>query len=525
MSRRRCHSLAEMRTHDFGGFSTRTCSIDLRFGSPEQFDHFVQTWGKRGRPDLEAFPRDRWMEMISIGTTLEHELRHYHDFLLCYVSLHNYWQRLQAMMNAIPVLGRMLESKRISHLVFPAVEWAKTDLPTRETYLLDALGGCDALSQTWSPPILTGPKQPTSYSSSLVPFNDESYRHLLYLLRDQMDLISRIRSGITDPHFPFPFTPRFVSELSALLVQCASIQQTYGFSEMDLFMNRLAADGSLYARFFSTMVLALSNASAKIPGEAVRVVDSKDVDWRALGVAVTWCFCGSSTHPNLLSPVNRMAGLLQALKEDRQALFPSTKRLPNLLDHLDRYFGVEPAREAARRNGVALRGFLERGGAKIAMAGEMQKELRPFIEIFEALLDERERVVARIFDEPEGYMDVGRYARALPEWPQCPVSLDFRPAGIVVSKEILKRLGRDPVFSDTYDEGGRLMEDVVVEVSYQSFLPGGSGFPWRIARAQADYRDIFDMFFDPQQIDAEREHQIRRLISKTYGKDLVRFIP
>jgi len=513
-----------MRTHDFGGFSTRTCSIDLRFGSPDQFDHFVQAWGRRGRPNLEAVPSDRWMEMISIGTTLEHELRHYHDFLLCYVSLHNYWLRLQAMMNAAPVLGRMLKSSCISQLVFPAMEWAKIDLSAREAYLADALGGGDALSQTWSPPIVTGPKPSIGVSEPILSFSEETYRHSLFVLRDQMDMITRMRSGITDPHFPFPFTPRFVSELSSLLVQCASVQQTYGLTEMDLFLNRLAADGSLYARFFSPMILALSSASARIPGEATSVIDSKDVDWRALGVAVSWCFCGSSAHPQLLSPANRMAGLLKALEEDRQALFPPMKSFSGLLDHLDTHFGVEPAREAARRNGVALRGFLQRSSAKVATAGKKLKELRPFLEIFEALLDERDRVVARIFDFPEGYMDPGRYVRALPDWPQCPVSMDFRPAGIVVYKEVLHRLGDDPVFSDTYDERGCVIEDAVVEVSYQSFLPGGSAFPLRTARALADHRDIFDMFFDPQQIDAEKEQQIRQLISKQYGKKLIRFI-
>lgn len=515
-----------MRTHDFGGFSTRTCSIDLKFSSPDQFKHFIQAWGRPGRPGLEMFSPDQKIEMISIGTTLEHELRHYHDFLLCYVSLHNYWQRLQAMMNAQPVLGRMLESKNVSHLVFPAMDWAKTDLSTREAYLADALGGSDALSYTWSPPVVTGPKPSFSVSGSPVPFNEQTYRHLLYVLRDQMGLIGRMRSGITDPHFPFPFTPRFVSELSSLLVQCASVYQTYGVSEMDLFMNRLAEDGSLYARFFCAMVVALSGGSTRVPGEAITVINSYNIDWRAFGVIVTWCFCGSSAHPKLLSPANRMAAILQALDENRRALFPQRKSAAGLLNHLDRYFRVQPAREAARGNGVKLRGFLQRGSAKIAtMAVEAQKELSPFLEIFEALLNERDRVVARIFDDPEGYMDVGCYVRALPDWPQCPVSMDFRPANMTVFKESLRRYGKNPVFTDTFDEKGCLIEDAVVEASFQSFLPGGSAFPWQVARALASHRDLFDMFFDPQQIDAERESEIRTFILKNYGKSLVRFIP
>ena len=102
--------------------------------------------------------------------------------------------------------------------------------------------------------------------------------------------------------------------------------------------------------------------------------------------------------------------------------------------------------------------------------------------------------------------------------------LDFSPAGIVVAKEQLARLADDAIFSDTYGDDGKLMDDMVVEVSYPSFLPGGSSFPWRVARGLADSRDLFDMFFDPQQIGVEREQQIRQIVSKVHGKTLVRFI-
>jgi hypothetical protein len=428
------------------------------------------------------------------------------------------------MLNATPILSRMFNSKNVDHLIFPVTTWASTDIPHRRAYIADALGDADALARTWSPPVVSGPKPQIGTSNVVVPYSDDMYRHSLYLVRDQMEMIERMRSGITHPQFPFPFTPRFVSELSSLLVQCASVQQTYGVKEMDLFMTELAADGSLYARFFSSIVLLLSGRT-RLPEDAVVVVNSRDVDWRALGVAVTWCFCGSSQNPEFLSPVNRMAALLQALQEDdRQALFPPAASFRDLLNHLDIYFEVEPAEKAAERNSAALRGFFDRASAKLATAGEIAHELSSILEIFGALLGERERVVTQIFGDIEGYTDVGRYVRALPHWPQCPVSMDFRPAGIVVYRDVLERLGADPVISDTYDDQGKLIEDATVEVSYQSFLPGGSAFPWRVARGLADHRDLFDMFFDPQQIDVEREHQIRRLIAEVHGKDLIRFI-
>lgn len=520
-----CHSRAKMRTHDFGGFSTRTCSIDIKFASPEQFEHFLQAWSRPGRPELEIFPTEQRMEMISIGTTLEHELRHYHDFLLSYASLYSYWQRIQAMINAMPVMAHMLRDPEIDYLIFPAMEWAKTNTGNRRKYLADVLGNPDTYARTWKPPVLEGVRPPRTTSDVIRPINDESYQYALFILRDQIAEIENIRGGINSSRFQFSFTPRFVSEISSFLVQTASVQQTYGFEDMDFFLNRLISDGSLYARFFRIMLLLFSGRTIQGKAGSVTLINTREVDWRALGVGVTWCFCGSRAYPDLLKPVDRMARLIQATEEDPASVFPPKLGFADLLDHLDRFFKVEATRDAACRNTEALRGFLHRGATKIVSTGEMGRALRPFIDIFESLLDERDRVVTHILDNPIEYMDVGMYVRALPQWPQCPVSLDFSSAGIVVPKEILGQLGPGAVFSDTYGEDGKLIEDMVVEVSYPSFLPGGSAFPWKTAKNLAGSRDLFDMFFDPQQIGVEREHQIRRSISDEYSKTLIRLLP
>ncbi len=140
-----------MRTNDFGGFSTRTCSVDLRFSRPEQFDHFVKAWTQRGSPKLDGHSTEERIELVSVGTTLEHELRHYHDFLLGYASLHNYWLRLQAIMNAAPIMDRMLRSREVDKLVFPVINWARLRPDERTAYLADALGDPSAASRTWDP--------------------------------------------------------------------------------------------------------------------------------------------------------------------------------------------------------------------------------------------------------------------------------------------------------------------------------------------------------------------------------------
>ena len=95
---------------------------------------------------------------MSVGTTLEHELRHYQDFLLGYVSLHNYWLRLPTIINSAPLLDRMLRSRETDILVFPVIDWAKLHPNERTAYLANALGDPSATSRTWAPPFLEGPK-------------------------------------------------------------------------------------------------------------------------------------------------------------------------------------------------------------------------------------------------------------------------------------------------------------------------------------------------------------------------------
>lgn len=418
----------------------------------------------------------------------------------------------------------MLRNPELDTLIFPAMDWARADVKTRRDYLADTFGNEGAYARAWAPPVLDGPRPPSSLRDGLHELSDDNYRHALFVIRDQMDRIESMRGGIDDPRFPFPFAPRFVAEHSSLLVQCASVQQTYGFADLDFFMTRLAADGSLYARFFSSMVLIFSGRPLPTAAGSVAVVDARDIDWRALGVGVTWCFCGSAVNPDLLKPVDRMARLLEAIVMDRSSVFPPRLGFADLFRHLDAYFGVEASSTAAKRNSESLRAFLRNGRSKLAAGGEMTRVFEPMADVFEGLLDERDRVVGRILGDPEGYMDAGRYVRALPQWPQCPVSLDFAPAGIVVYKDVLTRMGADPVFEDTFGEDGKLIEDAVVQVSYPTFLPGGNAFPWRKAKNLADSRDLFDMFFDPQQIGVDREAQIRRLIAEAHGKSLIRYI-
>lgn len=464
------------------------------------------------------------MELISAGTTLEHELRHYHDFLLSYGALHNYWQRTQAMMNATPILMQMLSDPDVDTLVFPAISWAQIGVDARKAYLVDCLCDEAAHAGVWAPPVVDGPRPPNTLQDGIHELSHDNYRHALFVIRDQLARIESMRGGINDPLFPFPFTPRFVAEHSSLLVQCASVHQTYGFGDVDFFMTRLARDGSFYARFFSSMVLIFSGRSLPRAAGSVAVVDAKEIDWRALGVGVTWCFCGSAANPDLLKPVDRMAKLVEAVLADRAGVVPPMLGFADLFRHLDTYFDVEPAGVAARRNTDSLRTFLRNSRAKLAVGGRMPREFETLTDVFEGLLDERERVVARVLGDPEGYMDVGRYVRDLPQWPQCPVSFNFAPAGIIVHKDVFRAMGVDPVFEDTFGEDGKLLEDAVVQASYQSFLPGGSAFPWLKAKGLASMRDLFDIFFDPQQIDIDRENEIRRMISETSGKRLLRYM-
>lgn len=509
-----------MRTRDFGGFSTRTCSIDLRFLEPRHFEHFVEAWTRPGPPSLDNCTLEEKVDLLSIGTTLEHELRHYHDFLLGYASLHNYWLRLQALLNSAPVIDGMLKSQGVSNLVFPIIKWAEMSRDERSAYLVDVLGDEFPVSGAWHPPVLRGPKPVSSWSDP-TEMSPQVEEQLLYVIRDQMRVIEDVRSGLKSPFFPFPLSPRFASELSAFLVQCASVKQTYGIAELDLFMNRLAEDESLYAKFFCMMITIFSGKQLPDYNQSV-FIDTQDVDWRALSVAATWCFCGYTQQPELLTTAQRLGRLIEAAMTDRERSFPQSLSETALLSHLDTYFDVEPAFSASQRNTEALRGFVARAKNKISTS----KSIFPskFLNMFECLINERERVVERLFRNPIEYLNLDIYVRNLPRWPQCPVSLDFRPAGFCVHKNSLQALGKNPRFSATYDVNNQIIEDAVAEVFYPSFLPGGTDFPLDDALDLAGTRDLFDMFFDPHQVGVDMEDFIRGSVREKWSKNLIRII-
>ncbi|WP_332660877.1 hypothetical protein [Brevundimonas sp.] len=493
-------------------------AIDLRFGDTQQVDHFLEAWGRPGPPTITALTPHGRIEQISIGTTIEHELRHFHDFLLSYPGVHNLWAKLQLTMNAMPLILGMIDRDDIDVIPFPLVTWAEMPFDQRSHYLEDILGRGHG-QRIWQPALMPAERAKVDIDRFTTGKEDGYEADILHVIRTQLRTLATVRTGIEFEGFSHPLTSRFVFELSAFLVQAASVMATYGVKEFDEFVNRLASDRSIYPNFFSLMIALVHERGSPVFGALPLQIDSQKVRWEILSAISTWCMVGCVDDGDGLYPEGRLVMLLEKALEDFDGVFPRGLDCIGLLDHFDRLFGMTPYKAALTLSQERLAGFLDRAKLRIANAPNAGDLHHQCLRIFDGVLKDRARLIERLDTRMEDYVNIGAYARDLPKWPQCPVHLNFQPAGIVVVRELLEKLGNDPRYNLLADAPED--PDHAVDVMYSSFFPGGSSIPVDDVVLLGSLRAPCDLLLDPDQTSPADEQAVRSF-AKAKGKTLIR---
>lgn len=250
---------------DYGGFNSRFLGIQLRFHAahPEGFSEFIRFLGSTpdqvvalGNAALQASP-ERAFHVFSVATTLAHEMRHFHDFLLSPLSQAIFRLRVAAIFHGIQGVP---DIKRLGFVPVPLTRWLR--LPAEEQ--------ASRLRQ-WAGFLKNGPDV---FSLS------EQQRSMLFMADDGYLTVQR---KMVSQRLP-KIQPVHLFEASALLVQYHSIVQLFGEPHAAQFIASLYqhSDTDNYKLIFNMFVNLWHKWSA-------------EWDFRAMSAVLTWSIAGAGT--------------------------------------------------------------------------------------------------------------------------------------------------------------------------------------------------------------------------------------
>ncbi|CAN7678571.1 hypothetical protein LJR090_001794 [Bosea sp. LjRoot90] len=506
----------------YGGFTPTLPAIDIRLGSAEHFDHFHLAWSGLGRRQL--LPRDATnrFALMSIGTVVEHELRHFHDYLLNRDLLLTSWLRRRMSINAMPVISRILRSSDLDLIPFPLLDWAGLSGPKRKT-LQDELRSMYPKNQQrfWSPRTIRRraqvPRSRVMRRSESAAEAAEQERLVLEGVRADREAIAPLRHGPDPtPLDQYRFTPRFAFEFSALNAQLQAIFQTYGINEGFEFAAGLSEDGSMFARFFTGMLefFGSRGGSSAFEGE--------NVDFPAMNAVAFWIMCGCSADGLKGSPSTRLSTLIEAARDGWDDVFPAGAGPVDLLRRFDHKVGVLPYVESLEATQEELDGHVQAARQFYAIdPAQAGSQLRS-VDAFATVLGCRRDLVSRVLSDPSGYLDPLRWMKDLTVWPQCPVHLRFIDSRLGVAKERFEAYPPGTMFNVTTNLSDDKADEWVGDVFMESFFPSRSRLDLKPVVDHFHIASLFDVLVEPEQVSARDENKIRHFVRERYGKELVR---
>lgn len=513
-----------MQAQNYGGFTPSLPGIDVRFSRPEHVDHFVEAWGRPGVPPVLPAEGAWRTELMSIGTIFEHELRHFHDHLLCYESLQASWIKRQMWYNGAPAISNILNSDEHDVVPFPLLQWAElSDRERARSYdeLKDLFPG--STRRFWSPKSLHAKialrDGIVRVSSSTAKEKRKSTQQALHGVRAARQELSSLRYGLDPtPLDQGRFTPRFVHEFSAMATQIVAVATTYGEREAIEFMAMIATDSSTYNSFFTRM-MHLFGSKGRYGN-----FDPSAVDFQKMNAVAFWAMTGGPQDGTKAGPATRLSTLMCAAEEDWEDVFPPGVGTLDLLDHFDRRTGCVPYRTSFDQTQARLQDLCNAAFQFVrSLPGSKDTHTRA-MEVFSTVLHCRAKLIAAVKADPMHYVAPDRWMKDLNAWPQCPVHLSFSSARMYIAKEDLHWCGPDAQFNVTSNPASTEAEGYAGDVYMPSLFPGTARIPLQPVIETQRTLLLFDLLFDPEQVSANDENAVRTFVRETFGKDLVRLI-
>ncbi len=420
---------------DFGGFNPRFMGVSIMLGSPEAYEVLIDYMLN----DQASYYGDEKtsLQEIAIKSVLEHEIRHYHDFLTSPYSNYIFRLRLMALGNGASALS---EAQFVNGncLPIPITTWLTINNLQRKQQIeewngftkkplmpvqLPTISKDDLLVN--SPPIIVDVEHlsPQEKFEAYVLHSSKAYKR-----------IEQIVEGFALDKKHNEVKPCNVYEVTALTIQIATIYQSQGLipslNFMDFLVNSNLSYAKLWSDFFNVALFLEKKNSSKSSEETL--------GWKLaiMMCMAEWCLLGNyGIEGKEACPTRRFERLLEHLLDDYTFSASWEGDVDSLWAHWDKKTSVTPWRKSLE----TLLAFNKRGGDFYKSLVKIKKN--PISDILEEVLQvysrQQEVMINHLLTTPEKLVYPTDYLNAPHNtFPQPYLRLEFDNFGIAKTSQM-----------------------------------------------------------------------------------------
>lgn len=421
---------------DYGGFNPRFIGLSYLFDSADDYN-MVHEYMTESEQLSKTGNADATLHRIALLSVVDHENRHYVDFLLSPYSMMVFRMRLQGLINAIQALN-VIRGIEGDVLPVPLSRWATLTKSQRETRRADwsDLFGRDIRPVSlpaWSRDDLVTNVAPTVESIAHLPDQREFERYAEAAIRAYLR-IGQLTEGFDVPETALYLRPPYVHEVSALTVQLAAVWVGQGLAEFLRLSSFLLDSEAPQARAFQLCFKLASLLEHETGGSGLD--QSLLLPLRRILTITTWALFGNYQLDGARGcPSSRLIRLLDAVTEE-----PDDARLSCDLDdeasiermwhHWDERIGATPWGKSLAHN-LAI---TSRGASQYLRLRDIWQGSTDILDAVIGVLhqvEEHQQIIARTFvQDLRPIVDPFRYVR-IPDsdLPRPDVRFEFRGFG------------------------------------------------------------------------------------------------
>jgi hypothetical protein len=391
---------------DFGGFNPRFPGVTIKFESGTAFaafqDFLVCESVPHNEPDLAT---------AVIRSVLDHEVRHYHDFLISPYSAVIFRMRLQAALNGIKAL-QVMRNRSGAYLPVPLVRWVTLPLKERIEYAYEwceIFGAVnpETLGLIDLPYIEANhlQVQPPSGVTEGGGLDDEHFLRasLEYSCRAYLR-IGDLTAGVADLPDLSDLAPYTLHEVIALAAQAQSIWLGQGVTAAQAFLDELETLNLPYAQLWRRIQKMANTVEmrANASGSSVTLATFDQM------VAISlWCLLGNyQIEGTSACPTARFFKLAHHLLSATSATDIATD-VGATWSHWDLAAGVTPWRESL----AAMLEANDRGARQYETLAAQQEMPSLLAHAMHRYVADQRRIVEHLLATPNDLVHMNRYCK------------------------------------------------------------------------------------------------------------------
>lgn len=496
---------------DFGGFNTRFLGVKFNFSDEGLFQYYLKYLKE------EKLPSSTELNEIAIKSVMEHEIRHYHDFLLSPYCSALFRLRLQGMINGIQSID-FLKNMSGSVIPLPMTQWARLNDHSRSIYKSEWESYYDPengpLEVINVPPLITPDEAKSRYGYSPVDINDlsEEEKLLKYLQAsiagyDQMNVYTK---GITRGKTASELIPMNIFEITAVAIQIYTIMYVDGTSSVTSYLRFINSSALGWAKLFRNFFKLSTRSNDQF--EAFIESPPNVIEHRITNILkmATWCMLGNYFVEDMKAcPTNRFAMIMELAIMGNQANPDNFNSTQGYWDFLDDRCNVFPWRSSIQKMHESdLKKQSDYEKILEMWNGEDDTVPKQALHIFNQMIKHQKSMIDILVDHPDDYILPHNYIKAKTSiFPVPLVKYELINFGIHESSIDLKN---KHVVNFTNTEKGKLITEYIV--GENDLAASAKEFEWNCY--------ITDTLFSDRSVPLNYVSKIRELISTGSNKTL-----